>query len=292
MLRIAIAVGLFLLALIMITVSMLLPDTTDFKDLFLNLGSEIIGITITVAIVNWLIERSKMREEAQRIAWSMLHDIDHAVWVWQGGRREFHLDELVAILDLIEPTDRVMPFTQNLMANLGVRAADTLRLQSGLMRVHVRLKHAMTYLSGLGQIRELNTIATPSFIVDAIKSAITNLAHTTGQQIHTGQFGVARTFRDASPTAQESRYKGVDQDPIAASPLKDRRGPGSLQPPAPNPGKPPSTMDSGGGNSAGASSRTESGYTPPSSVPLRRSERERMQQQPPKDPPHDNPDRA
>jgi len=287
MLRIVLAVGLLVLAVIMITVSMLLPSTTDFKELFLNLGSEIIGITITVAIVNWLIERSKMREEAQRIAWSMLHDIDHAVWVWQGGRREFHLDELVAILDLIEPTDRVMPFTQNLMANLGVRAADTLRLQSSVMRVHLRLKNAMTYLSGLGQIRELNTIATPAFIVDAIKSAITNLAHTTGQQIHTGQFGVARTFRDPSPTAQEARYKGVDQDPVAVSPLKDRRGPAPLKPPAQHTGNPPSTMDS-----TETPAQTESGHKPSTSVPLRRSERERMQQQPSKDTPPDDQNRA
>lgn len=189
-------------------------SSSSWSDLTLNLGSEVFGIALTVAIVDWMIERSKLREEAQRIAWAMLHDIDHAVWVWQGGRREFHLDELMALLDMVEDSDPVPPFTQNLFGNLGVRASDTLRLQQRVFRVHRGLKHAMTYLSGLGQIRELDRLMPPSFIVEALKSSIEQLARVTGQGLHPTSFGVARTFRDPTQKAQETRYRGVEVETL------------------------------------------------------------------------------
>lgn len=179
-----------------------------------NLASELTAIALIVLIVDWMLERNKLREEAQRIAWSMLHDIDHAVWVWQGGRREFHLDELMALLDMVEDKDAIPPYTQNLLANLGVRASDTLRLQSRIFGIHKRLKQAMVYLKSLGQMREMEDLMPPSFVVDALKSAITQLAGVTGQGLHPGEFGVARTFRDASPEAQRARYMGIEQDPF------------------------------------------------------------------------------
>jgi len=53
----------------------------------MNLGTEIVGITLTVAIVEALLEKRARSDEARRIAWNVMHDIDHAVWVWQGGGR-------------------------------------------------------------------------------------------------------------------------------------------------------------------------------------------------------------
>jgi len=210
--RILLTAILGAIAAVMVTTSLLLDKTASVYDLLLNLGSEVVGIALTVAIVDWLIERAKLREEAQRIGWAMLHDIDHAVWVWQGGRREFHLDELVALLNLVEDSDPLPPLTQNLLANLGIRASDTLRLQSRVFKYHRDLKHAMQYLASLSQIRELNKLMPPSFVVESLRSAITELAGVTGQGLHPNEFGVAKTYRDPSAEAQQARYRGIEQD--------------------------------------------------------------------------------
>ncbi len=211
--RIYLTVALLAVALILAALALFVGGV-GWDEFATNMASELTAIALIVLIVDWMLERNKLREEAQRIAWSMLHDIDHAVWVWQGGRREFHLDELMALLDMVEDRDPIPPFTQNLLANLGVRASDTLRLQSRIFGIHKRLKQAMVYLKSLGQMREMEDLMPPSFVVDALKSAITQLAGVTGQGLHPGEFGVARTFRDASPEAQRARYMGIEQDPF------------------------------------------------------------------------------
>ena len=101
MLRFVLAGALSVLALIIVIIAMKFDDSATFADLMFNLGTEIIGIALTVAIVDWLIERNKMGDESQQLAWRMLHEIDQAIWVWQGGRQEFHLDELAALIDLV-----------------------------------------------------------------------------------------------------------------------------------------------------------------------------------------------
>jgi len=226
--RVILAGALVVVAVVMSAAAFILDDQIHWTDLLANLGTEILGIALTVAIVDWLIERSLVREQARQIAWNMLHDLDHAVWVWQGGRREFHLDELVALLDLVQHDDPIPPFTQTLFANLGVRASDVLRLQSRVFRAHRRLRHAMQCLGGLGQIRELGNLMPASTVVEALKSAIADLSAVTEQPVHPGAFGVAQKFRDASVKAQEERYRGAQQEIfIAASPAGAIRTPGS-----------------------------------------------------------------
>jgi len=210
MYRLYLTLGLTALAAIMVIVTYAAGTGETWPGLTLNLGSEIFGLAMTVAIVDWLIERNKLREEAQRIAWATLHEIDHAVWVWQGGRREFHLNELASVLTLVEEDDPLPPFTQSLLADLGVQASGTLRLQAKVLKVHKPLKRALTYLSGLGQIRELSSMMPPSFVVDALQRSIAELAVVTGQEVRSSAFGVAKGMRDPSPEAQASRYRGGD----------------------------------------------------------------------------------
>ncbi|MEM7622942.1 MAG: hypothetical protein AAF235_07025 [Planctomycetota bacterium] len=179
-----------------------------------NVGAEILGLALTVAIIDWLIERKKITEEAHRLAWQMLHDLDHAFWVWQGGRREFHLDELVALLGVADPKDPMPQFTEELFINLGIRASDTLRLQPRLMNHDRRLRASMKSLSGLAQIREAANIVDANYVIDGLRNAVRNLADVTGQNPHSGEFGAARSFRDPSEPAQIRRYRGSLADTI------------------------------------------------------------------------------
>ncbi|MBX3367585.1 MAG: hypothetical protein KF912_09785 [Phycisphaeraceae bacterium] len=229
------------IALITTVVSVLIQGRSALVELLPNLAAEIVGLALTVALVDWLIERAKMADEAQRMAWAMLHDIDHAVWVWQGGRREFHLDEMYALLDMVQEHEPIADSTQELLANLGVRASDNIRLQSRLLRRHRKLKAAMTSLSGLAQLREIKRLVDSRYAVDSLQLSIRQLAELTDQDIHPGQFGAAKGLRDATLDAQTRRYlgeRGIMMSARAASEkspssiavgaaMSDSSGPGS-----------------------------------------------------------------
>jgi len=197
-------------SILLVGIPAIITRSLDWPGLWLNLAAEILGMAMTVAIVDWLIERSKLMEEARRLAWATLHEIDHAVWVWQGGRREFHLDELAAVLSLVSDMDPMPVFTQNMMANLGMRAADSLRLQPRVFREQRRLKLALQSLSGLAQIRELGSLMPPTAVQQAMTTALGHLAAVTEQGLHPTSFGVVKQLRDPSAEAQEQRYRGIE----------------------------------------------------------------------------------
>ena len=44
-----------------------------------NLGTELVGIVITVAVVEWFFERRRHQTRGQQLAWDALHAIEHAV---------------------------------------------------------------------------------------------------------------------------------------------------------------------------------------------------------------------
>lgn len=211
-------------AIITTAISVGIQGRSALVELLPNLASEFLGLALTVALVDWLIERAKMADEAQRMAWSTLHDIDHVVWVWQGGRREFHLDEMCALLDMVQESDPIAETTQELLANLGVRASDNLRLQAKLLRRHRKLRTAIKSLSGLAQIREIRRLVDSRYAVDSLHTSIKQLSDITEQEIHHGQFGAAKGLRDATIEAQTRRYLGERGMIMAA------RGPGERAP--------------------------------------------------------------
>lgn len=215
-------------ALVTTGVSIAIEGQKALVELLPNLAAEILGLALTVALVDWLIERAKMADEAQRMAWAMLHDIDHVVWVWQGGRREFHLDEMYALLDMVQESEPVAESTQELLANLGVRASDNLRLQSKLLRRHRKLKQAMISLSGLAQIREIKRLVDARYAVDSLQLSIRQLSELTEQEIHPGQFGAAKGLRDATLDAQTRRYLGERGLIMAARAASESKTPSSI----------------------------------------------------------------
>jgi hypothetical protein len=209
--RTALAIGCTAAAAVMLAAGVLLSDDrpSELVGLLGNLGAEIVGLALTVAIIDWLLERKRLNEAVQQMSWRMLHDLDHAFWVWQGGRREFHLDELMALLDMADRNDPLPKFTEELFINLGIRSSDNLRLQPKLIAHDRRLRAALKSLAGLAQIREAkSSIVDAGYIIEGLKTAVTNLAEATGQRPHQGEFAAARAFRDPSFDAQQRRYKG------------------------------------------------------------------------------------
>lgn len=111
-LRLGIGFLFLVLSALMIFWSIRAGYGLDSGDVFLNVGTELAGIVITVAIVDWLLERQRRRAECKTIAWRALHELDYAVWVWQGGAREFDVAELDWLLEHAAEDDPLPHFTQ------------------------------------------------------------------------------------------------------------------------------------------------------------------------------------
>lgn len=206
MLRIVIAAGLVLLSMALVVVSVFFEEQLGrWADVMGGLGTEITGIALTVAIVDWLLERKRLRGEVVRLGWELLHEIDHAVFVWQGGRREFVLDELIALVAMTEPGDSPLPGTQNLLVRAGVRARDAQRLHSNLLRFDRRLDDAIGALGGLAQLSELRDSEKVPHAIQCLRSGLDGLTLVLGQRVSAAGAGVARSYRDPSPDAQTRR---------------------------------------------------------------------------------------
>ena len=78
--RFVLAGACTLVAVVMIATGVLLSDSRgdEIIGMLGNLGAEILGLAFTVAIIDWLLERKRLNEQAQHLAWRMLHDVDHA----------------------------------------------------------------------------------------------------------------------------------------------------------------------------------------------------------------------
>ncbi len=174
--------------------------------LWLNLGTEMIGIVATIAIVDWLLERGRTADERRRMAWTVLHDLDHAVWVWQGGRREFEFGELLAALNGANEADAFPPFTQNLIMNIGARASNTLRNRGDLVRAHRDLKAGLEALAPLARMRDHPAALPGTSVRDCLYTAAISLGNVV--KLSPTDLTSDRHLINADPEAQEFRHYG------------------------------------------------------------------------------------
>ncbi len=101
MLRALVTGGFLIVAAIILVTSFFVGVQTPSGTLLVNLGTEIVGIVMTVAIVEWFFERRRLQNRGRQLAWDFLHAVEHAVWVWQGGPREMDSDEVRGLLNAV-----------------------------------------------------------------------------------------------------------------------------------------------------------------------------------------------
>ena len=207
MLRIGITALFVAIACGVIALAFRAGAETSWGGLWLNLGTEIIGIALTVAIVEWLFERRRLQDEARKMAWRVLHELDHAVWVWQGGHREFDLSELLALLALADDSDPVPDFTQNLLMHLGSKSQDTLRHEPDVPRAKPQLERAPSSLAPLARIRDNQNLLPGSQISAHLREAAHDLAG--ALKIHVPDtLPSMAALRDTDAQKQEWRHFG------------------------------------------------------------------------------------
>lgn len=180
---------------------------TGTPDLLVNLGTEIIGIVITVAVVEWFFERRRLQTRARQVAWNVLHSLEHDVWVWQGGPREMDTDEMLGLLHGVSRDDPVPDFTRNLFLSLGTRSKQALKNDGDAVRTLPGLGDALVELGRLTSIRDARADFPPEKISDILEAGVLHLARILGLPQGRIPASLVR-YRDPSPAAQEERYLG------------------------------------------------------------------------------------
>ncbi len=192
-------------------------------NLLINLGTEIMGIVITVAVVEWFFERRRNLERGRQVAWGALHAIEQVVWVWQGGPRQIETDQLLGILRSATSDDVLPDFTQNLLLSLGTRSKQTLHNDQPALQAHKGLMTAFEELARLNAIREGGRVLGARTVADVLEEGVKRLAKVLGQPEEAMPGRLIR-YVDAAEQAQEVRYFGRDGDHPAPRRLQ-RGGP-------------------------------------------------------------------
>lgn len=175
-LRMIIAVVFLLFSFFLIRFSFRADENLTLSDIYLNLGTEIIGIVLTIVIVDWLFERKRTREETKKIAWSGLNKINYAVWVWQGCPRDFDINALFNYLAITGDNDQLTDTSQNLIIQLAHTSEETITLNSESVNTNKQLKKALEELSTLSKIRETNNLLLPNVIARKLHNATLSFA--------------------------------------------------------------------------------------------------------------------
>lgn len=141
-----------------------------------NLGTGFIGTVLTVLIVDWMYERRASQEQCRNTALTVLLELDHAIWVWQGDSRGFNADELYTRITCAEENDPIPHYTQNLFMRLGSRCVSHLNLKSQDLNLEPALAAALRQLAKLERIRDFSRDFDFRAFKDILASAVPLLA--------------------------------------------------------------------------------------------------------------------
>jgi len=179
-----------------------------WSDFAVNLGSELVGIVVTIVVIDWILERRRRQDEARRIALQALHELDHAVWIWQGGAREFDIAELLGLLGNVSDADPLPRFTQNLLLVAGSKAANTLRIRAEEVASDSHLRSGLEELARIEAMRDGTAPMSSRLVAKHARGASELFAKAAGIAIPTTMVLPPERFRDNSIAEQEWRHYG------------------------------------------------------------------------------------
>lgn len=207
MLRALVTAAFLLLAVIILWLAFVVGTNTSFGTLFINLGTEIIGIVITVAVVESFLERRRLQNRGKQLAWDVLHAAETAVWVWQGGPREMETDELLGVLNAVNEDDPLPDFTEGLFLNLGTRSRRLLNNDPRAVAAIPGFMDALEHFARLSAIRDGREPMKPRKLADILEQGSKALAAGLAQPTERHLASLIR-FRDPSLESQERRHHG------------------------------------------------------------------------------------
>ncbi|MEX2472350.1 MAG: hypothetical protein WEA34_09240 [Gemmatimonadota bacterium] len=220
MLRALVTGGFLVIAVLVIWLAFVVGPETSTGNLFTNLGTEIIGIVITVAFVEWLFERRRLQTRGRQLAWDALHTVEHAVWIWQGGPRQMDTDEILGILDSVGDDDPLPDFTEGMFLGIGTRSRRLLDNDPQAVSAIPGFMNGLEQLARLSAIRDGKASMPARKIADILEDGTRELARALGRPTERHLASLIR-YRDPSEQSQERRHSGGR----AGSPLAGRPEP-------------------------------------------------------------------
>jgi len=184
-----------------------LGTQTDWGQILVNLGSEIVGVVITVAVVESFLERRRLNNRGRQLAWDTLHGVESGVWVWQGGPRELETDELLGILGAVNEDDVLADFTEGMFLNVGTRSRRLLTNEPEAVAAIPRFMNALEQLGRLSAVRDGKVPMPARKIADILEEGTVELAAALGQPTERHLASLIR-YRDPSTASQERRHFG------------------------------------------------------------------------------------
>jgi len=206
MLRALVTGGFLIVAAFMLGMSFFFGVQTSTGTLLMNLGTEIVGIVMTVAIVEWFFERRRLQNRGRQLAWDALHAVEHVVWVWQGGPREMDSDEVRGLLNAVGD-DPLPDFTEGLLLNIGTRSHRLLNNDPAAVDAMPGLMGGLEHLGRLSSIRDGKAPMPSRKVADILDEGTAALAKSLGKPTERHPTRLIR-FRDPSVESQERRHHG------------------------------------------------------------------------------------
>lgn len=160
--RLAVALAFVLAGGLLIAAPRLMGLPWSGGNALVDLGSEMLGLALTVSILDWFFEQRRVQAEGRRLAWEVFHDIERVAWVWQGGPLRLETDELLGILHAASASDRFASCTEGLLLTLGIRSRELLKGERRPVRAVPGLGEALEELSGLARIGEARKLSAES----------------------------------------------------------------------------------------------------------------------------------
>jgi len=207
LLRVVLVGGFLSIAAVMLWISFVFGVDTSTGTLLINLGTEIIGIVITVAVVEWFFERRRLQTRGRQLAWDALHAVEQAVWVWQGGPREMDTDEVRGVLSSVGAEDPLPDFTEGLFLNIGTRSRRLLNNDPEAVTAVPGFMNGLEHLARLSSIRDGREAIRPQKVADILDEGTSALAKALGKPTDRHLASLIR-YRDPSVESQERRHFG------------------------------------------------------------------------------------
>ncbi len=205
MIRLVFAAILLLVSGALIFSAFSVDRNTATFDLLVNLGTEVFGILIVLAVVDWMLERRKLQEQARELAWATMHAVERAAWVWQGGPRRLDSDELLGLIKGIDHQDHLQPYTRALLVAVGEHSREALTREASSIKTLPGLKGALEEFTTLSSLSENRSSVSIRMVQEVLDSGISQLAQVLGQSTQVMPSSLVRG-RDAGLEAQSQRF--------------------------------------------------------------------------------------
>lgn len=205
MLRALVVLCFLLVSAALIWGAFVTGSETNEGALFINLGTEIFGILITVALVEWLFERRRLQDRAREMAWGIFHSLERAVWVWQGGPRQLGTEALLGLIHGIRKDDPLPQFTRTLFVNLGTQSREALDREAPAIKLIPGMGAALHDLTSLRALTDGDSAVSIRMVAEVLESAAVGLGKVLNLSVQPIPAALVRN-RDSSVRAQEERY--------------------------------------------------------------------------------------